>query len=337
MTPGPAIVERFANRLRDLLGDDFVTTGRLGLAVSGGPDSLALALLASAAMPGRVSAATVDHGLQPQSAAWCEQVASLCASLGVPHRTLTVDWGEDTPTANRQALARNARYSRLDSWLAEEGLCHLATAHHLDDQAETMMMRLDRGAGVGGLAGVRARRLLKTSGGDDRFECVRPLLSFRRAELEAIVADAGLTPINDPANLDPAHDRTRARAFLNASPDFPDRVRLAKSAAYLNEADCALDWAARQLAEARVAFGEGAYEFDVSDVPPELRRRMVINIIRAAGPDHSAEPRGDVLVRAIHRAEAGEAAAIANVIIRPKGDVWRFERAPPRRDTDETS
>jgi tRNA(Ile)-lysidine synthase len=325
------MVDGVATQLRDLLGEEFLTSGRLGLAVSGGTDSLALALLASAAMPGRVAAATVDHGLQLQSAAWAKQTAAACGSLGIPHTILTIAWGESAPAANRQALARDARYHRLGGWLAEEGLDHLATAHHLDDQAETLLMRLDRGAGVGGLAGVRIRRLLMIRD-DKRYECVRPLLFFRRAELERVIADAGLTPVDDPANRDPAHDRTRARAFLAASPEYPDRVRMAKSAGYLGEAERALEWAAGQLETTRQRFVDGAYELDVADVPPELRRRMAINIVRTMGTGCSEEPRGDVLVRAIRKAGAGEVATLANVVIRPTGNIWRFEWTPQRRD-----
>lgn len=335
MTSASGAVARFASELRDLLGDEFLASGRLGLAVSGGPDSLALALLGSAAMPGRVAAATVDHGLQPQSKAWAEQAGALCASFGIPHRILTIDWGEETPTANRQALARRARYERLGEWLVDEGLEHLATAHHLDDQAETLLMRLDRGAGVGGLSGIRSKRSLVMRDGR-RYECVRPLLRFRRSELVKIVANAGLTAIDDPANRDPAHDRTRARTFLKASPDFPDRVRIANSASHLGEADQALDWAADQLSQTRQVFVGGAYELDVTNVPSELRRRMALNIVRAMTADGTDEPRGDVLIRAIRRAEAGEVATLATVIIRPKGDVWRFENTPPRRNAQKS-
>ncbi|HZU63565.1 MAG TPA: tRNA lysidine(34) synthetase TilS, partial [Novosphingobium sp.] len=146
--------------------------GRLGLAVSGGPDSLALLLLAHAAWPGRVAAATVDHGLRPESAGEAAEVARICAGLGVAHATLPVSIGP----GNIQTEARTARYAALAQWMAAEGLAALATAHHADDQAETLLLRLNRASGVAGLAGVRARALVPGS----RLLLLRPLLGWRR-------------------------------------------------------------------------------------------------------------------------------------------------------------
>jgi tRNA(Ile)-lysidine synthase len=143
------------------------------VAVSGGPDSLALLLLAHAAMPGLVEAATVDHGLRSESADEAAFVAEICGKLGVPHATLKVTVG----AGNLQAEARAARYAALAGWMAERGLAALATAHHADDQAETLILRLNRGSGVAGLAGVRARGLVPGT----RLPLLRPLLGWRRA------------------------------------------------------------------------------------------------------------------------------------------------------------
>ena len=146
--PAPDLVERFGADL-----DALVPSGmRLGVAVSGGPDSLALLLLAAAARPTMVEAATVDHGLRAGSADEARMVAGICKQLGVPHRTLLADWPE-APTTNIQAAARAMRYRLLNEWAIDRGLPAVATAHHADDQAETLLMRLVRGAGVGGLGG----------------------------------------------------------------------------------------------------------------------------------------------------------------------------------------
>ena len=111
----------------------------LGLAVSGGGDSLALLLLAHAALPGRVKAATVDHGLRQESADEADRVARYCAELGVAHTTLTVS----VARGNTQEQARKASYAALGDWAKENDLGALATAHQMDDQAETFLMRLN--------------------------------------------------------------------------------------------------------------------------------------------------------------------------------------------------
>jgi tRNA(Ile)-lysidine synthase len=240
-TPPPELVERFRRGLQALAGDP----PALAVAVSGGPDSLALLLLAHAALPG-VHAATVDHGLRPESAAEAEEVARLCGRLGVPHRILTVR--VERAGDGVQAAARDARYAALAGWMEAEGLELLATAHHADDQAETLLMRLNRGSGVAGLAGVRAEGAVPGSGG--RLRLCRPLLGWRRGELQDIVEAAGLQAARDPSNEDEAYDRARLRRQLGEA-SWLDRAALARSAALLAEAEAALEWTAGPLFAAR--------------------------------------------------------------------------------------
>ena len=176
----PIFVERFAADLGALLPSD----ARLGVAVSGGPDSLALLILAAATRPGRIEAATVDHGLRTESADEAAMVAGLCEQLGVPHRTLLADWPE-APTTNIQAEARAMRYRLLNEWAIDRGLSAVATAHHADDQAETLLMRLLRGAGIGGLSATRAKRASRPhrlSHRDKSINLLRSFLDYARAE-----------------------------------------------------------------------------------------------------------------------------------------------------------
>ncbi len=125
VTPGQA--ERFAAELGRLWPEG----GPLGLAVSGGPDSLAMLELAHAAIPRRFAVATVNHGLRPEAAAECAMVERICAERGVPCTVLDIRTG----SGNVQAAAREARYGALAKWAEREGLAALATAHHADDQA----------------------------------------------------------------------------------------------------------------------------------------------------------------------------------------------------------
>jgi tRNA(Ile)-lysidine synthase len=301
------------DRFRETLAGE---TGELGIAVSGGPDSLALLLLAAAAFPGRVRAATVDHRLRPESAGEAAFVGGICAGLGVPHATLTP--GEPI-RGNVQSAAREVRYGLLADWAAREEIACLLTAHHADDQAETLLMRLNRGAGLSGLAAIRAAATIAG------VRVLRPLLGWRRAELEAVCTAAGLDPVDDPSNADPNYDRARLRAALAGVP-WVDAAAFARSAAALAEAEEALGWAAARLIAERVQGAETiAMSFDPEGVPAELRRRILLHILGAATP-----PRGAELTRLIVTLEAGGTATLAGMKCEG-GPVWRFTAAPPRR------
>ena len=316
--PAPDPTARFARDIEALAG---APAPRLGLAVSGGPDSLALLLLAHAAYPGRVEAATVDHNIRPESRAEAALVASHCATLGVPHETLSVAVvirGEGL-----QSAARSARYAALEAWAARRDLTALLTAHHLDDQAETLLMRLTRGSGVAGLAGVRSKLPL----GRRDLTLYRPLLAWRRAELADIVALAGLQPADDPSNADHRFARTRIRRHLSGSP-WLDPTALARSAAALAEAEDALAQVADELFAARVRKEGDALILDPAGVPPELLRRLVVRCLRALAPE--AEPRGDQVGALLGSLARGETATLAGVR-GEGGSVYRFELAAPRK------
>ncbi len=232
-TPDPALTARFAADLARLWpeGDG---DARLGLAVSGGADSLALLLLAAAALPGLVEAAPVDHCLRLKSAEEARMVAQVCAELGVPHETLAVT----VAPGNLLDRARTARYAALAAWCERRTLAALATGHQLDDQAETFLMRLNRGSGLSGLAGVRASGRVPDG---DSLPLLRPLLGWRRSELAAIVAATGLEAARDPSNEDIAFERVRIRNAL-AGADWLDPGKIARSAHLLAEADLILEW-----------------------------------------------------------------------------------------------
>ena len=320
LTPDSALVSRFAASL-----DPFAPPeAKLGIAVSGGPDSLALLLLAAAARPGTIEAATVDHALRPESAKEAEMVAGVCEKLGVPHTTLAAEWKQKPQTAI-QERARAERYRLLGRWLTEHDLTALVTGHHLDDQAETLLMRLNRGSGARGLAGMRP--VAPVPGGEARL--VRPLLAWRRSELEGICKSAGLKPVADPSNQDEQFERVRIRRGL-ASADWLDPDGIARSAAHLASADVALHWAVDKEWESQVARSDGEIVYRPA-APYEIRRRIVRRAVAAFASEGRGNPlRGRELDRLVAALSQGRKATLRGVLCLG-GEEWRFTPAPRRR------
>jgi tRNA(Ile)-lysidine synthase len=306
-------VQRFLAALNAF--SDFGQESRLGLCVSGGPDSLALLLLAQAAGLS-IKVATVDHQLRPTSGAEAAIVGGVCAEMGIEHATLRL---ETIPEGNISDWARTQRYRILKSWAQENQLDLLVTAHHADDQLETILMRLNRGSGVAGLAGVRSQQ----------GQVIRPLLGWRKSELETIVAASGLVPSIDASNTDARYDRARLRRHLSAI-DWLDPMAAVQSSRALAEAEIALEWAARQQMTNRARMTGASLEFDPSALPDELLRRSTLLCLAAINP-HSA-PRGREVDRLILALKDNKTATLAGVKA-VGGGMWRFSVAPARRKT----
>jgi tRNA(Ile)-lysidine synthase len=296
------------------------------LAVSGGPDSMAMLVLAADALPGGIAVATVDHGLRAEAADEAAMVAAACASLHVPHATLT---GTTPPGASLQAQARALRYALLADHARDIGAEAIATAHHADDQAETFLMRAARGVGLSGLAGIRAVTTIEGA------RVVRPLLDWRRAELRAIVRRAELPFVDDPANGDDRHDRTRFRRLIDGN-EWLDPPRLARSAAALAEADAELNAVAGWLWDARASSPEhGVVALDVAGLPRGLLRilaRRAITAVRdeagMVAPHWSDGVNVEPLLDALAQ---GRRATQAGVVAGMRRGRWRFRQAPARR------
>jgi tRNA(Ile)-lysidine synthase len=290
---------------------------RAGLAVSGGPDSLALLLLAHATVPaGQFAVATVDHGLRAQSADEACAVAAICAARGIAHATLPIAL-ERGPAV--QERARQARYRALGLWCNDQGLAALVTAHHADDQAETMVMRLNRGAGLRGLAAMRAQARVP----GHALPLLRPLLGWRRAELVALVAASEVAPADDASNRDLRFERARVREGLARAP-WLDAAGLALAADHLGEADAALDWAA-----ARVPLEcSGGVTMLEPGLPRALALRVLERVIAQLG---GTVPRGRDLARWHDRIAGGAVATLAGVRGDGRARPWRFSAAPPHR------
>ena len=311
------------------------------LAVSGGPDSMAMLTLAHEALGTGFTVASIDHRLRPEAAEESAMVARHCATLGIAHATLA----PSVPIAGAsiQAQARTARYALLAGHARAIGAGCIVTAHHADDQAETFLMRAARGSGLAGLAGVRART--EVAG----VAVIRPLLDWRRAELRAIVRRAEVPFFDDPSNQDDRHDRTRFRRLLDAN-EWLGTPNLARAAAALAEADADVRAMVEWLRSDRAKVAGGEVRLSVGALPREVLRRLVrhaIGVVRAemagaAVPDGAVDhpPAAAVegewsnavnIEKLLDALMAGKRATQAGVIASPRAGIWRFRPAPPRR------
>ncbi len=182
--------------------------GLIGVAVSGGSDSLALLHIVSDLCPGRVRAATVDHGLRAESSDEARQVAQMSVALGIPHDTLT--WTDHPNGGNLQDAARRARYDLLGDWGARNAIPTIVTGHTADDNAESFLMGLSRAAGLDGLSGMRP------SFQQGQVTFLRPLLSQSRSDLRDFLRDRHVAWIEDPSNNNRGFDRIKARDAMAA-------------------------------------------------------------------------------------------------------------------------
>ena len=309
--PSELAVAAFTTAVQNLAGGN----ARLLLAVSGGPDSLVMLLLAHAAMPDRISAATVDHQLRQEAAVESEFVAGLCANLAIPHSILLPS---KPIIGNLQSEARKVRYALLQTRADADGCNYIATAHHADDQLETLLMRIARGSGIDGLSGVRARQ----------GRIIRPMLAFTKAELEDICAQTGVSPIRDPSNADNSFDRVAIRQWLASNPHPFDARRAVRTATAYADAAEALEWVTNSVFEAEVARDGDGYTFNAKDLPREIQRRLLLRILDQIQPDYV--PRGDAADRALDTLNDGGRQMLGNVLCEG-GSVWRFSPAPQRQ------
>lgn len=277
--------------------------------------------LALTAARERIAVLTVDHGLREGSAADADHVENLCRNMDVPCRTLRVSWPNGALTANRQAEARAARYRALAKAAVLEGADFLLTAHHADDQAETLLMRLSRGSGLAGLTGIRRERLL-----EEGVTLLRPCLHLRSLDLHDAAVAAGFSIRDDPSNADPAYDRTRFRALLAENGDL-DPARMAASVAHLAEAEAALSWTTDLAFDSRVTWVDKSVLVDPYGLPPDLKRRLVLRVFAAMD---APDPRGADLMRFISRLESDVKATLSGLSATP-GNRWILTRAKPRR------
>ncbi|MDU9002455.1 tRNA lysidine(34) synthetase TilS [Sedimentitalea todarodis] len=255
---------------------------RLGVAVSGGGDSIALLhILSRCFVPGSVElfAVTVDHGLRPEAREEAVQVKALCANLMVPHTTLR--WTSWDGVGNLQERAREARYQLISEWAKTQDIAVFAVGHTADDQAETMLMRLARTSGVDGLAAMPLNRTIFG------ITLVRPLLGVTRQELRAYLNRHEVDWVEDPSNENAAYERVRTREALKLLAPLGITAKvLSGVAGNMEQAREALDWytflAARDLA----VVNGGDVIFDLRQfraLPGEIARRLLVRSVAWIG------------------------------------------------------
>ncbi|TNH39120.1 tRNA lysidine(34) synthetase TilS [Paracoccus haeundaensis] len=290
----------------------------LGLAVSGGGDSIALMHVAAEWAQGRrVMVATVDHGLREGSAAEADEVARAARALGLSHAVLL--WRRDTQVGNLMAQARDARLRLLSGWARRNDLPAVALGHTADDLAETLLMRLARGSGVDGLSAMAEWR--------DAFDMrwLRPMLGTGRTELRDWLTARDITWIDDPTNDNADYDRIRARQAIAAL--GLEVSGLARSAAHIADArDALADYAALLSADAKVDRGSLILSRGpLRDAPPEIRRRILVAACRwVTGADYP--PRRATLVHALEAMLAQGRVTLDGAMISPTGGGLRVTR-----------
>jgi tRNA(Ile)-lysidine synthase len=278
---GPVSAAEFASLMAPL--GPFEPSPRLAVAVSGGADSMALTLLAhgwAEARSGAIVALTVDHRLRPAAPREAARVGAWLQRRGIVHRILVREGA--LPEHSVQAGARAARYRLLHGWCGVEGVLHLLVAHHREDQAETLLLRMARGSGLNGLAG------MAEIVDDAHCRRLRPLLGIGRQRLTATLKALGQDWIEDPSNQDTAHARVRMRHAERALAELGlDAERVAGTAWRLGRARAALEGAvATLLSRAAFIHPAGFARLDLESLqraPQEVALRALSGVLASVG------------------------------------------------------
>jgi len=306
----------------------------LGLAVSGGPDSLALMLLAqrwavAQAQPPRLFVYSLDHSLRPEAASEVAMVLAEAERLGLAARGLV--WEGPAPETGVLEAARLARYRIIGEAMAADGVTVLATGHHRGDQAETILMRLAHGSGLDGLKGMTV--LSQVEG----VKVFRPLLDVEPQTLAKLVADAGMVPAQDPSNHDTSYERVRWRQLLPAlAAEGLDGGAIARFAARMAEADLALTQLTdAAFAELVVFDGFGAASLPLATLTalsPAVGRRVLSRVLTIVGGRQRPRALGQVerLFEQLTTDTLPRGATLLGAVIRVKGDGLIVAREPGR-------
>lgn len=309
--------------IQDVIQNEFRANppARLGIAVSGGSDSVALLHALSRAFSGsstQLFSVTVDHGLRPEAFEEAKRVCQIAKRLNVSHDTLS--WDGWDGQGNLQARAREARYDLMSRWAREKGIAVLALGHTADDQAETVLMRLARASGVDGLAGIQRRRMV------NGVTLVRPLLDVSRADLQSYLTAHEQNWIDDPSNSDLRFERVRVRSASSQLDALGLSVHVLADVAHnMSKAREALDWytfiAAREFVQ--VDGGDILIELRrFRTLPDEIARRLLVQSLCWIGGG-AYMPRRDAVRETIAAIRAGKTATLHGCTVLAHGGlIW---------------
>lgn len=314
----------------------------LGLAVSGGSDSLSLLVLGAewARARGRnVVAATVDHGLRPEATAEAEGVSAICEQLGVPHAILTWSHFGRSGGAPGQAEARRARHALLAGWALSQDVGIIALGHTRDDRIETFLMRARQGSGWHGLEGPLPLAPSPVWPEGRGLQLCRPLLAFGREELRDVLRAQSLSWVEDPSNEAERYERVRTRQLVaRLELEARDRIIRIMGAAVearvaaLASARAALDLCQHDGAETMLPLGV------IAGLTGDAKLRLVEALVMAAGGGETL-PRREALERLAGRlVETGGMSGgmtLGGAWVRGKGAFIGFSTAPARRGAEE--
>jgi len=325
MSAAPLTPAEFA-RAMDGLGP-FEPQPLLALAVSGGPDSMALAVLAAGwatARGGRAAAFIVDHGLRAEAAGEAAAAGRALAAIGVEARVLKIE--APPPASGLQAWARERRYALLEAAAAEIGALHLLLAHHRDDQAETVLMHRARGSGVKGLAGMRAAAYR------GRVRLLRPLLAFPKSRLAALCHAQNAPVADDPSNRDRRFARVRARQRLAASGGAGALTAMAGRLAVDDAAlEAAVADAVRKFASISPVGVVAIDRAGLAAAPPAIGLRLLSRAAHGVG-GRAAPPRATRALASLDAVRSGEISArtLGRAVLKLEaGRVLLFREAAP--------
>ena len=318
------MLEKFSRNLSLILS---AHNEKIAVAISGGADSFALLHLSqqwATLNNTKIIALTVDHQLRAASADEAKAVAQWCADNNIEHHTLL--WAGEKPTTAIQATARNARRHLLCRAAQEQGIAYLLLGHQADDQAETMLMRLQRGTGLNGLKAMQPM----TRDTATHVAILRPLLDVRRAELRSYCIDNHLPFIDDPSNENTDYERVRVRQALDALPELAGGIT--KTATRLARANETLNLLARHWFDAHAQFPEPEVIWlpSLKDALPEICLRILQICCPGAGLPQLEKLALEMDAHSFGGMTLGEQWIRPKVMDKQTGFI--FQKAPQRRN-----